>query len=810
MPALAPSRTEEVDHIVAVAAHEFLSEKLDTPYALLAVGGYGRRELFPHSDIDLILLLPQEPDSVRVKEPLSHFLRALWDSSLKASQSVRTVDECCRFSESNPHLSISLLDVRFLDGSPQLFQSLAERLPEFFKRHSRQLLESLGALTSSRHAKFDNTAYHLEPNIKEGPGGLRDIHFIEWAAKLAPSKERLQHAVAEVAAARAFLSEVRLFIHERSGRDNNLLSFELQDQAAAALPPAPLSPESWMRVFYRHARTSFQSSLQVLDFVDRSPAGLVRQFFDRRDRLSTADFTVSHNQVFLRNPAATLNSLSSVFELLIFVARQGIPLSWDAQRRLRQHAAGSSWSSAVPETTVSWQHWHNLLTQPHAALALREMQDAGILAVVFPAWRSVESLVVRDFYHRYTVDEHSLVAIGAIDNLLAPAPGTPPRYRQLALEEDHLAALRMALLLHDVGKGTTPGDHVRGSLEQARALLETLQAPQPERTNIEFLIANHLLLSQVMNGRDLDDPATGRYLSSTIGTYEQLSKLTLLTFADISAVNPTAMTPWRAEQLWRVYSVASDQLTRELASDRIHHSPEAAVTSLARPELARFLEGFPTRYSRIHSSEQVEQHFRLEHIRQRDGMALDIRAEPGVWVMTVLAADHPGLFAAICGTLASFGMNIVKAEAAANSGGSALDEFRFTDPNQTLNLNPAEIERLRWTVECVIKGAIEVSDLLKRRRTPSRHSSFALAAPAIRFDNHASDSSTLLHFTGDDRPGLLFELASVLTRAGCNIEIVLVNTEGHRAIDVFYITKDGAKIAEQSRHAIEAELASFR
>lgn len=807
MPALALSRTEEVDRIVEAAASGYLSDTLDTPYALLAVGGYGRRELFPHSDIDLILLLRHEPDSARLKEPLSHFLRALWDSSLKASQSVRTVDECCRLNETNPHLSISLLDVRFLCGSPQLFQSLTERLPEFFQRHSRQLLEALAALTRSRHAKFDNTVYHLEPNIKEGPGGLRDVHFVEWAAKLAPSKEPLQHAVAEVGAARAFLSEVRLFLHERWGRDNNLLSFELQDQAAAALPSSPVSPESWMRVFYRHARTGFQSSLQVLDFLDRSPSGLVRQFFDRRDRLSTAEFTVSHNQVFLRNPAGTLSSLSSIFELLTFVARAGTPLAWDTQRRLRQHA--STLPASSPQT-VGWQDWRLLLSQPHAALALREMQDAGILAIVFPEWKSVESLVVRDFYHRYTVDEHTLVAITAIDNLLADTPGTLPRYRELAHEEEQIAALRMALLLHDIGKGTTPGDHVRGSLEQAGALLTHLQAPEPERTSIEFLITNHLLLSQVMNGRDLDDPATGRDLSSAIGTYEQLRKLTLLTFADISAVNPTAMTPWRAEQLWRVYSVVSEQLTRELASDRIHRSPEAAVSTLARPELARFIEGFPTRYSHIHSSDQLEQHFHLEQIRQRDGIALDIRAEPGVWVMTVLTADHPGLFAALCGTLASFGMNIVKAEAASNAGGSALDEFRFADPTQTLDLNPAEIERLRWTVECVIKGAIEVSDLLKRRRPPPRHSSLPPSAPSVRFDNTASDSSTLLHFAGDDRPGLLFELASVLTEAGCDIEVVLVNTEGHRAIDVFYITKNGTKLGTQSQDPIEARLASIR
>ncbi|MBV8865886.1 MAG: ACT domain-containing protein, partial [Acidobacteriaceae bacterium] len=278
------------------------------------------------------------------------------------------------------------------------------------------------------------------------------------------------------------------------------------------------------------------------------------------------------------------------------------------------------------------------------------------------------------------------------------------------------------------------------------------------------------------------------------------------TYADVSAVNPTAMTPWRIEQLWRVYVIAAEQLTRELVSKRIHQSDDTTIRTLANPELAHFLEGFPTRYLRVHSSKEIEAHFRLEQIRLRDGVALEIRRDPGVYSATVLSADHPGLFAALCGTLASFGMNIVKAEAASNANGCALDEFRFTDPNRTLELNPEEIDRMRWTIECVVRGAIEVSDLLKRRRSVPRARGSSRIASSIRFDNDASESSTLLNFTGEDRPGLLFDLASVLAEAGCNIEVVLVNTEGHRAIDVLYVTKDEKKLEAKTQTELTSRL----
>ena len=462
--------------------------------------------------------------------------------------------------------------------------------------------------------------------------------------------------------------------------------------------------------------------------------------------------------------------------------------------------------TAIREHPVGREAWRELLSQPHTALALREMQETGLLGIAIPEWNEIDSLVVRDFYHRYTVDEHTLVAIEAIDNLLANKTGTPPRFHDLAEEDDDHAVLRFALLLHDIGKGTNPGDHVTGSLETAAEIMQRLKVPDQKQDAVRFLIEHHLDLSLVMNGRDLEDPATARFLTSRVGTAERLRQLTLLTYADISAVNPTAMTPWRLEQLWRVYSLGLEQLTRDLVTDRIHAGRGAEIDVTGSPELTAFLEGLPTRYLRTHTRAEIEKHFVLHKSVEREQVAIEIVREAGAYVIAVLAKDQPGLFSSLCGGLASFGMSIVKAEAFSNASGCAVDVIRFADPMRTLELNPGETDRLQWTIECVVRGSIDVRDLLKRRRQSRLSSSGARISPRVRFNNEASDTATLIDFVGEDRPGLLYDLASALGGRGCNIEVVMIDTEAHRAIDVFYVTQKGGKLSERTQEELRDDL----
>jgi len=793
-----------VDSLVLEIASRILFTRIDFPVALAAVGGYGRRELFPHSDIDLLVLVEDEPQLLRIKEPVSEFIRELWDANLKVSQSVRPLAECCRFNDQNIELHISLLDLRFLTGDHVLFDKLQPRIADFYKQNGPKLMRRLCEMTRQRHVKFQGTVYHLEPNVKEGPGGIRDIHLLHWLSALAPNKDPLTLALDETEEAKGFLFAIRRFLHSSSGRDNNLLTFESQDEAARSLPAAPVAPELWMRDYYRHARRIFQRSLRALEFSESQDSSLMRQFRDWRDRLSTSEFTVSHDRIFLRNPAVTLSSADSVLGLFAFVARHGVLLSWDTQRKIQ--AALPQLEEVFRANPPRYTIWRELMSQPHAAAGLRQMQETGLLAIAIPPWHAVESLVVRDFYHRYTVDEHTLVAIEAIDGLYGAKSTAPSRFAQLASEYENSWLLRLALLLHDIGKGITPGDHVRGSLEVADQLLPALSLPIEHRETIRFLIEHHLDLSSAMNGRDLNDPATARFLTGRLGTQENLKALVLFTYADISAVNPTALTPWRAEQLWHVYTLTEEQLTRELTSDRIQAVSASPVSARNGSELDRFLEGFPTRYLRIHTREQIERHFDLEQRRKRDGAAVEIAREPGAYRLSVVAADQPGLFASICGALASYGMDILKAEASSNSSGCILDEIRFADPMRTLELNPGETSRLEWTIECVIKGIIEVPDLLKRRRAAPRPKVAPRIMPRIRFDNDASDASTLIEFIAEDRPGLLYDLASTFSAAECNIELVLVDTEAHKAVDVFYVTRHGDKLDEATRDRLLKEL----
>ena len=480
-----------------------------------------------------------------------------------------------------------------------------------------------------------------------------------------------------------------------------------------------------------------------------------------------------------------------VLELFEFVARHGVLPSFEAEQqiqdrlpRLRGH-----FGELQPATPL-WPAVARILGLPYSPRAVRAMHDCGVLGAVFPELDGIECLVVRDFYHRYTVDEHTLVAM---QNLLE-AGG---QYKDLRGEIREPAALMFALLFHDSGKGAVGEGHVDVGLRLAHSAAGRIRIPAPERDFVAFLIRRHLLLSTVMQSRDVFDPQTLHDLAQQVETVERLKALTLITYADISAVNPSAMTPWRAEQLWQLYLMVYGQLNRELESERIEQ-----VSS-------EFLRGLPKRYLRTHTPEEIEEHIALEE-RSRGpkatGVAVDVKRREAAWQLTLVAADHPGLFAAAAGCISSFGMNIVKAEAFSNRQEVVLDTFTFEDPHRTLDLNPSEVDRLRSVAERAIAGKLNVRDLLCNRPKKPLPSRKAGIAPRISFDGAASQSATLVEIVAEDRPGLLYDLASAISATGANIEVVLIDTQAHKAIDVFYVTAGGKKLDEAQQTALEEAL----
>jgi [protein-PII] uridylyltransferase len=755
--------TEEVEGKVRDAYARAFGARKVGGVAIAAVGGFGRKELFPHSDVDLLLLVASDK-TMPPKEAISEFLQILWDSKLRPSHSVHTIDECTAEQTDNAEFTISLLDRRFLIGDQGIYDTLQKNFTIFLKKRAVLIANQIAALAEGRRSKYQNTIYHLEPNIKESPGGFRDLQTIRWLMAVEP-----QDNLPDLKPAFDFLAGMRIRLHERSGRDQNTLTFELQDSLSA-------DPGELMRAYYRHARVVDRTVRQAIEIATDKKDSLLGRFHDWRSRLSTTNFTVSRERVLLRNaqPPPDL----SLFE---FVARHGLRLAPRTSERL---------NGFVP--TAKWDDWKRLLSLPHASAGLRAMQDSGALAAALPEWTNIECAVVRDFYHRYTVDEHTLVAIDSLEMI------TDGRFKELLKEIEHPALVRFALLLHDIGKGSGR-DHSTEAVEIAARVLGRMGAPKEELEAIQLLVRDHLVLSSVMTSRDLHDSSTAKQLADSVGTLEQLKMLAVLTYADISAVNPQAMTPWRLEQLWRVYVLVHEELTRELESSRIHD------TSGAGSERAQFLEGLPTRYLRTHSPAELDAHVQLARQLETRPVAVEIEHARGVYKLTLLTKDKPGLFAGVSAAISSFGLNIVKVEAFANATGVVVDTFTFSDPHRTLELNPTEVDRLRGVVRRVVEGKLDADKLLRGRPKPLVPGKARLA-PRIAFNNDASQAATLVEIVAEDRPGLLYDLAHTISVADCNIEVVLIDTEAHKALDVFYLTSAGKKLTTEQQEQLKTAL----
>ena len=763
-------RTLSVDERVRSSFDTHLKRVFPEGLAVLAVGGYGRKEQFPHSDVDLLFLSAKAEPTPAQREAMATFLREVWDGGLRASHSFRTVEDCAELHEGNLELTISLIDRRFLCGDGALIDKLVPKLDSFLNARNTVIARELVAKTRERHSRHQDTIYHLEPNVKEAPGGLRDLQVVRWLSRLLGKSEP-----AAFPDALEFLADVRSRLHERFARDNNILNFESQDAVSAA-------PELLMRDYYRHARIVFRAATRLMDPVESKDRPLLSQFRDFRSRVSTSEFTVSREMIYARSPQLLATDTGLVLRLFQFVGRHGFRMAPDTEQRLDAVAPNAG--------ALAWRDVKELLSLPQPAKALRAMHETGVLGRYLPEWKEVECMVLRDFYHRYTVDEHTIVAI---EHASAPSD---KRFQSLLSEIGRPDLLRAALVFHDIGKGD--GDHVVESARIARDVMNRWGAPEEDRETVAVLVEQHLTLSTVMSKRDLSDSGTAVELAARAGTIERLKLLTLLTYGDISAVFPGAMSPWRLEQLWRTHCVAADELTRELESDRIH-LPQGRSA-----EESAFLEGLPARYLRTHPQKEIGRHLELAREASAKGAAADVGQADGTWRVTVASADRPFLFASLAGALAGFGLNILKAEAFSNAAGVVIDSFAAEDPHRTLELNPEEVQRLRKALVKVALGEKDAQAMLRSRPRPSGWR--AKLSPRVRFDNEAAAGATLIEIVAEDRAGLLHDLAATLSRSGCDIDVVLIDTEAHQALDVFYVRYGGGRLPEDLHPPLREQL----
>jgi [protein-PII] uridylyltransferase len=460
------------------------------------------------------------------------------------------------------------------------------------------------------------------------------------------------------------------------------------------------------------------------------------------------------------------------------------------------------------------------------------MHRLGLLTRLFPEFRAIDSLVIRDFYHRYTVDEHSFMTLENLHRLLREkavvAKGSPPsltalrtweqKFAEILSELEQPELLYLTLLFHDVGKGMPEFDsHVQGSLLALERIQRRLEIPEEAWETVQFLVASHLEMSAAAQRRDVFDPETVRRFAKVVGTMERLKMLCLLTYTDICSVNPEALTPWKAELLWQLYAATANYLSRSVDDERLRiavtssEEIEEILAVLGTPASAEdlhfFLEGFPRRYTATHTPEQIAGHLGLARRLVNKPIGMELEPLNGHFELTVVTADRPYLFASITGTLAAWGMSIVKADAFANAAGIILDTFRFIDLHRTFELNPSERERFKKNLTDVLKGTVGLEKLLSgRARAEAATQPKVEVSTRVRFDSQSSSHSTLLELLAQDRPGLLFDVSSVLADQGCNIEIALIDTEGQRAIDVFYLTCRGVKLDPATQEAVDQAL----
>jgi len=818
-------RTRLVEEILSRLWRDIISPDESKPanFALIATGGFGRGWLFPYSDIDLLFLYSDRDAEQTFKDPIRRFSQELWDLRLKLSPASRTLAECDRYDPNNTEFTISLLDCRYLAGDRDLFRKLHDKIiPKLMMRESKALLQGLAEVTRERHSKHGMTLYHLEPNLKEAPGGLRDCNVANWLALISamdklhdwPEASSLRAPVRkQLEAAIGFLMSARCFLHFRHGRDDNTLSWEAQDAAAASKIGAPdaeeLSAADWMRIYFGHARSVQRTVTQLLEEIPEAWSALYRQVQSWRSRLTTPDFSVVDGLIFLQQPSA-LQDPEVLLRLFHFMAHHGLKLSTTTEYRIEQ--ALPALASTPPRGAELWLYLQETLLQPYAADALRAMHSLRLLTLLLPELKLIDSLVVRDFYHRFTVDEHSFLAIESLHRLKQSQSEWDKRYAELLGELEDPEVLYLALLLHDTGKGTANGNHVEASLEIANRALDRLDVDPKERADVLFLIANHLELSATLR-RDIFDPATVGAFAEKMGTPERLKMLCLLTYADIKAVNPEALTPWKAENVWQLYIAAENYLNRS-ADQRVHADVDdeklARLRSLAPVtggKFKSFLEGFPRRYLLVHTPEEVMRHLQMSEELGSEPVQVELKRGRHWYELTLVTDDRPFLFAKLAGALAAWGMNIVKANAFSNESGTVVDTLYFTDRFRTLELNLSEWDRFRKSVASVLLGETDLDRMLRdRQRSEKGAIAKVKVETKIDFDDASSATTTIVQVIAQDRPRLLHRIASRLSEQKCNIEIALIDTEGQMAIDTFYLTSGGKKLSSEHQKTVAAAL----
>jgi [protein-PII] uridylyltransferase len=806
---------------------------------LLAVGGYGRGALAPYSDIDLLFLRPYK-QTAHVESVIEFMLYALWDLGFKVGHASRTVDECVRLSREDMTIRTSILEARRLTGDEQLSQTLMKRFhDEVVKGTGPEFIAAKLKERDERHARAGASRFMVEPNVKEGKGGLRDLHTLFWIARYLHPADSLDallkldmfqgRDVRAFIRAFDFLEAVRAHLHFATGRPEERISFDLQPELARrmgyadrARPGGDQTPavERFMRRYFLIAREVgaltrvFAAKLEA-EHLKTAPRGLSRFLAGRAPKRLALDepgFHVDGGRLTVDGPQTFEAEPANLIRLFRIADRRDLDLHPDAFTAATR-ALGLI-TSKVRRDPAAAEIFLDILARgrdPQRTLEL--MNEAGVLGRYIPEFGRIVAQMQFNMYHSYTVDEHTLRAVGLIASVAAGrfAEDHPLSTAVMPLIEDR-EALFLAMLLHDTGKGGVGGQEKAG----ARAARQACERLGLERSKIElvaWLVEHHLMMSDFAQKRDVTDPATVAAFARIVENPERLRLLLVLTVADIRAVGPGVWNGWKGQLMRELYGATETVFRGGRMSDatgmarrRLEAMAYDSRTALveADPDARAWATAMEDAYFTAFPAQEQRAHLALSREAEEHGGAAAearVRTDRNAAEAVVAARDREGLFADLAQAIASLGGNVVGARIFTSSRGEALDAFYVQDVSgQPFGAQrPRSLARL---VEALEAAALGRPPPLEPRKAAElgRTAAFSIA-PAVTIDNEASAGATVIEASGRDRPGLLAALARVLAEAELSIQSAHIDNYGERAVDAFYVVTRQGKLIEPTRAA---------
>jgi len=812
-----------VDHIYP-AGEPTSGERL----AVAATGGYGRGELAPCSDVDLLFLLPYKR-TPRVEQVVEYMLYMLWDLGLKVGHAVRSADDCIRQSLEDMTIRTSLLEARFLWGEQKLFAEMRQRFQkEVAANTAPAFIEAKLEERNERHRKLGDSRYVLEPNLKEGKGGLRDLQTLFWIAKYAYQVDRVEDLVAKgvlleeeaqrFGKAQAFLWTARCQLHYLTGRQEDRLTFDVQAEIARRLAYTNHAGTSDVERFMKHY---FLTAKDVGDLTRILCAALEHEnkraprfsFLWRAFRRGEVEgFTLDAGRLNVRSARQFRDDPVDMIRLFHAAQAHDLDIHPNALRAITR--ALSAIGPKLREDAEANRLFLEILTsRKDPELALRRMNEAGVLGRFLPDFGRIVGMMQFDMYHHFTVDEHTLFTLGFLHRIETGAlKDDAPLSSEVIHKIDSRRALFVAMLLHDIAKGRG-GDHSVLGAKVAERVCPRLGMSEEETETVVWLVRWHLLMSHVAFKRDIDDDQTVRQFVEIVQSPERLKLLLCLTVADIKAVGPGRWNGWKATLLRHLYNRAIEVMSGsvdggEARDQRIRQQQDALAAELsdwpaADLERHRAL-GYPAYWLAFDAATLARQARLIrEAERAKAPLTLDTRVDRGraVTEVTVYTADHPGLFSRLAGALALAGADIVDARIFTMTNGMALDVFTVQAAGGGSFDSGDRLAKLAVLVDKALAGEVRLADeLAKRRPALSARTRVFKVAPRVIVDNKVSSAHTVIEVNGRDRPGLLYDLTRALTGLNLQIAAAKISTYGNVAVDVFSV-KDvfGLKVTHDAK-----------